>query len=74
MKIRLEGAELFHAVGRADTHDDINSIFSQFCENAYKIWHRSTSAHPRRTTGKPFVAHEFCILGLLLEQLNGVHI
>jgi len=33
VKIRLEGAELFHAVGWADTRDDINSSFSQFCEN-----------------------------------------
>jgi len=32
MKIRLMGAELFHADGRKDRHDEANSLFSQFCE------------------------------------------
>jgi hypothetical protein len=32
MKIR--GAELFHADGRTDKHDEANSRFSQFCERA----------------------------------------
>jgi hypothetical protein len=34
MKIRPVGAELFHAGGRADRHDEANSRFSQFCERA----------------------------------------
>jgi hypothetical protein len=34
MKIRPVGAELFHAHGRTDRHDDDNSRFSQFCERA----------------------------------------
>jgi hypothetical protein len=34
MKIRPVGAELFHADGRTDRHEDANSRFSQFCERA----------------------------------------
>jgi hypothetical protein len=34
MKIRPVGAELFHAEGRTDGHDEANSRFSQFCERA----------------------------------------
>jgi len=33
-KINLVGAELFHAVGQTDIHDEANSRFSQFCEGA----------------------------------------
>jgi len=39
VKIRLLGADLFHANGwtdrykRADTHDEANTRFSQFCES-----------------------------------------
>jgi len=32
MKIRPVGAQLFHAHGRTDTHDEISSRFSQFRE------------------------------------------
>jgi hypothetical protein len=32
MKIRQVGAELFHADGRTDAHDEANSRFSQFYE------------------------------------------
>ena len=32
MKIRPVGAVLFYADGQADTHDKVNSRFSQFCE------------------------------------------
>ena len=32
MKIRPVGAELFHADGRADRHEEANSRFSPFCE------------------------------------------
>ena len=36
IKIRPVGAELFHADGRRDKHDEANSRFSQFCERALK--------------------------------------
>jgi len=36
MKIRPVGAELFHADGRTDRHDEANSRFWQFCELAQK--------------------------------------
>jgi hypothetical protein len=38
IKIRPVGADLFHAVGRLDTHDEANSRFSQFCECAWKLF------------------------------------
>jgi hypothetical protein len=31
MKIRPVGAELFHAEGQTDRHDEANSHLSQFC-------------------------------------------
>ena len=34
IKNRLVGAELFHVDGETDRHDETNSRFSQFCENA----------------------------------------
>ena len=34
MKIREIGAEMFHADGRTDWHDEADSHFSQFCEGA----------------------------------------
>ena len=37
MKIRKLGAELFHADGRTDRHDEANSRFSQFCECALQL-------------------------------------
>ena len=37
MKIRPVGAELFHAGGRTDRHDEANRRFSQFRERAKKI-------------------------------------
>jgi hypothetical protein len=33
-KIRQVGAELFHANGQTDRHDEANSRFSQFFERA----------------------------------------
>jgi len=36
MKIRPVAAELFHADGQADRHDEANSGFLQFCERAEK--------------------------------------
>jgi hypothetical protein len=32
--VRPVGAELFHADGKTDGHDEANSGFSQFCEHA----------------------------------------
>ena len=34
MKIRLVGAELFHADRETDNFDEANSSFSKFCESA----------------------------------------
>ena len=34
IKIRLVGAEFFHANGRKDGHVKANTRFSQFCESA----------------------------------------
>jgi hypothetical protein len=34
IKIRPMRAELFHAGGQKDRHDEANSRFSQFCERA----------------------------------------
>ena len=34
MKIRPVGAELFHAGGRTDRHDEAHNRVSQFCERA----------------------------------------
>jgi hypothetical protein len=34
MKIRLLGAELFHANRQTDRRDEANSRFSQFCKHA----------------------------------------
>ena len=36
MKIRPVAAELFHAGGNTDRHDEANSRFTQFCERALK--------------------------------------
>jgi hypothetical protein len=45
MKIRPVGAELFHADGRTDRHNEGNSHFSLFYEPAYKgerlVWFTS---------------------------------
>jgi hypothetical protein len=37
MKIRPVGAELFHADGQTNGHDEANSRFSQFCESSLKM-------------------------------------
>ena len=37
MKIRLVGADLFHAYRKTDRHDETNSRFSQFCEKRLKM-------------------------------------
>jgi len=36
MKIRPVVAELFHADGQTDRHDEANSRFPHFCESDYK--------------------------------------
>ena len=37
MEIRLVGAQLFHADGRVDRHDEANSSLSQFYESTEKL-------------------------------------
>ena len=34
MKISTVGAEVFHADGQTNTHDEASSRFSQFCKGA----------------------------------------
>jgi hypothetical protein len=36
MKIHPVEAELFHADGQTERHDEANSFFLQFCEHAQK--------------------------------------
>jgi len=36
MNIRPMAAELFHANGQTDRHEDANSRFLQFCERSWK--------------------------------------
>jgi len=36
MKIRLVGAELFHADGWTGRNNEVNNWYSQFCERASK--------------------------------------
>ena len=43
MKIRLVGAQLFHADGHKDGHDEADSRFSQFCEGALNNIHDISS-------------------------------
>jgi len=45
MKIRRVGAELFHADGRTDKHDEANSCFSQFCESVKKLHYAYVVSH-----------------------------
>ena len=44
MKIRPVEAQLFHADGRTDSHDEANSRSSQFCEHALKLCFRACVA------------------------------
>jgi hypothetical protein len=37
IKIRPVGAELFHADGQTERHEETNRRFSQFCKSAYKL-------------------------------------
>jgi len=37
MKTRPVGAEVFHAVGETDKHDEASSRFSHFCEGAKNV-------------------------------------
>jgi len=52
MKIRQVVIELFHAVGQTGRHNEANSRFSQFCEQAYKAytWPHSTLLKRVQTT------------------------
>ena len=46
MKIHPVVAELFHADGRIDRHEEANSLFSQFCESPpYNQLQRHISTH-----------------------------
>jgi len=45
MKIHSKGAELFHAEGRTDRHDEANSRFSQFRRRTYKMSTVTDTAH-----------------------------
>ena len=53
MKIHPVVAEFVHVDGRMDRqterHEEANSLFSQFCESAWKGWHRTlgTLCKPR---------------------------
>jgi hypothetical protein len=38
MNIRPVGPELFHADGRTDRHDEANSGFSHYCEQAKSVF------------------------------------
>jgi hypothetical protein len=40
MKIRLVGADLFHADGQTDRHEEANSCFSQFANMSKKLRQR----------------------------------
>jgi len=44
MTVRQVVIELFHAAGQTGGHNEANSLFSQFCEQAYKAytWPHST--------------------------------
>jgi hypothetical protein len=46
MKIRPGGAELFCADGRTDEHNEANSRFWKFCENALKVGLTLNSEQP----------------------------
>ena len=58
MKIRPLGAELFHADGRTDGHDEANSRLPQFRDLAYKrlrtlsrvTWQSLPNVHMNRKT------------------------
>jgi len=45
MKTRPVGAELFHADGQTDRHDEANSGFSQCCERAQKYVNKLTTMY-----------------------------
>ena len=45
MKIHPVGAELFHADGQTDRHDEASSRFSQFCEKRLKSKQYNCSAN-----------------------------
>jgi hypothetical protein len=65
MKIRPLEAELFHADGQTDRHDETNSRFSQFCEGAYKkdMLSRKRYTHAQNIRG-PQAAKRCCRLAL----------
>ena len=60
MKIRLVGAELFHADGQRERHDETNSHFSQFCKNTYKLGCLIVLDGDRRISGVCGVGFALC--------------
>jgi hypothetical protein len=76
VKIHPLGAELFHAGGQTERHDEANSRFSQFCESALKtdcirMWMKMT--HQRVTTASKFYikkAHNCFLTAQELDKIN----
>jgi len=73
------GAELYHADRRTDRHDEINSRFLKFCENAYKVgiclnkWKVSCRALGSLAFKSPSVVGEFdSSHPVVLYQYNSV--
>jgi hypothetical protein len=62
MKIRPVGAELFHAAGQTDRHDEANSRFSQFCGRTQKM-----SLFFKYTPSLHFFARLYNVLPLLRD-------
>ena len=54
MKIRPVEAELFHADGQTDGHNETKSRFSQFCERAWK-------RRPNALIGIPHLITQDCV-------------
>jgi len=59
MKIRPEGAELFHSDIQTDRHGEANSRFTQFDEGAWKEVKLSLSAVWKYMWGVELFLHSF---------------
>ena len=66
MKIRPVGAELLHADRWTDGHDEANSRFSQFCEQAQKYITRKGVAQ------FPNICYEYHVRTLSQESLRSL--
>ena len=60
MKIRLVGAELFHADGQTDRHDEAERFFSKFCESIQNAQIAKCTRHLLRMQGTRYrkLVHE----------------